>query len=151
MKIYTKTVFIVLALILFVILTLSACKNNYSIPPESEFNTTNNFNSVYIVTEKREYTTKEEFIQYKIVNNSDTVFSKSKEDFVLQKYEKNSWKNYSFKKDRVYTYDFYEFELSKNESTDFRIIFKNDFDIPMDKGYYRIIHFGLTSNIFNIK
>ncbi len=151
MKIYTKTDFIVLVLILFVISTLSACKNSYSIPPESDFNTTNNSNSVCIVTEKTEYTTKDEFIQYKIINNSDTIFSKSKEDFILQKYEKNSWKNYSFKKGRGYTYDYYEFELSKGESMNETISLKANFDIPMEKGYYRIIHFGLTSNIFIIE
>ena len=96
MKIYTKTDFIVLVLILFVISTLSACKNSYSIPPESDFNTTNNSNSVY-------------------------------------------------------TYEYYEFELSKGESMNETISLKANFDIPMEKGYYRIIHFGLTSNIFIIE
>ena len=148
MKIHPKRTSIIMILLSLIIFTLSACKNDYSTPPESDLNTSDTSNAVYIVTEKTKYTTKDTFIRYQIINHSDTVFSKSKEDFVLQKYGKNNWENYPFKKDRVYTYEDYTFTLSKGESTNESITIKSNFDIPLDKGYYRIIHFGLTSNVF---
>lgn len=151
MKISNGIFSIALCLLLCAILMLSACESSYSVPPESDFDVSDDVGAACIVTEKTEYTLKDKLVRYKIINNSDILFSKSKEDYILQKYEKSGWENCNFKESREITYEFYEFSLSKGESTDFEIIFKNDFDVPMDKGYYRIVHFGLISNVFSIE
>lgn len=148
---YKKLHLGILFLIALVICNLTACKESYSVPPQSEFQTNSSSNSVCMLSEKTEYTAADERIKYTIVNNSDMVFSKSKEDFVLQRYDDGVWKDYPFKKGREITYDWYTFELSTGETTDFEIVFKEHFRIPMDQGYYRISQFGLISNIFIIK
>lgn len=151
MKIFLTIKKVTLCLIITILLTSCSIGKKYQIPPESELNIITDSNSVIIKTEKAEYSLKDNEVRYEIVNNSENVFSKEKEDFILQKYENGKWNKYSFRDDRIFTYEFYEFNLSKSENIEFVIILKQHFDMPMNKGYYRIMQFGLTSNVFSIK
>lgn len=138
--------------IIAITLTFCACSDRYSIPPESAFATSSNSNSILIVTEKTEYTSSDKYLEYTIVNNSDTDFPIENEDYVMQRYENGSWQEYPFKKDRIITLEAYEDMVVKKGggTCEFGLTFKLDFDTPMEEGYYRFIRFGIVSNIFFI-
>lgn len=140
---------IITEVVIFTMVFLAGCNKKYSVPPESNFN--QNKDSVCIVTEKKEYTFSDKYINYRIVNNSNAIFSINKEDFKLERYVDGIWKEYPFKDGRIYTYDDFDINLASGEESTFTITFNQNFNIPMKKGYYRLLQYGLISNVFCIE
>ena len=143
---------IALSILVLSIINFTACGyNKYSVPEITDLQSKDNSTSVFLVTDKDEYSSSEDKIGYTLKNNSQNTFSKEKEDFVLEYYYDDGWKEYSFKDNREIHLDWYEFDLETGESTSFEIILKWHYDMPMKKGYYRILQYGLVSNVFCIR
>ncbi len=150
---YSKRIYLCgIFIIILTILSLTACEQSFDIPPQSDLATKDDLNSVCIYTEKTKYISSDNFIKYKITNNSDDdfIFVEGVDNFILQRYENGSWNDYPFKDNRSTTFECYELKISKGENIEFEIELKKHFNIPMDKGYYRIKH-GVISNVFLIE
>ena len=153
---YMKLMFcykmIALSILVLSIINFTACGyNKYSVPEITDLQSKDNSTSVFLVTDKDEYSSSEDKIVYTLKNNSQITFSKEREDFVLEYYYDDGWKEYSFKENRQIDLESYEFDLENGESTRFEIILKWHYDMPMKKGYYRILQYGLVSNVFCIR
>lgn len=147
-KLYTLGIFI----ILLIIVTLTACEEKLFSPPESDFNVINS-KGVYMITEKTQYTLKEKYIHYSIVNNTNLDFQKNEEDFFLEIYTESGWQKYPFSENRKKTLEAYEgfmVDISKGESANLSFKVGVNFDTPIKKGYYRISQFGVVSNAFKV-
>ncbi len=111
------------------------------------------FTTVYIHTEKTEYTAKEKYIRYIVANESDSVFSFDNSDeynFILQRYEDGKWEDYPFGKKRFFPEYYIEYSIATGEEATNTINLKQHFNTPLKKGYYRILWFEFTSNVFKI-
>lgn len=143
---------IALSILVLLVMGFTACGyNKYSVPEITALQSKDNSTSVILATDKDEYSSAEDKIGYTIKNNSQNTFSKEREDFVLEYYYDDGWKEYSFKENRQIDLESYEFDLEIGESIRFEIILKSHYDMPMKKGYYRILQYGLVSNEFCIK
>lgn len=142
----------ILCLLLIVPILLCSCKNDkYYIPTELKYEQDVIKDGVVLLTDKKEYSKDVERIFYSITNYSDDIYIYTNEDFLLQYYDKDGWIEYSFNEKHDHMLMYWEQELKKGESTSKEeIIMKQHFDLPMKKGYYRIMREDLISNIFFI-
>ena len=143
-----------LLLFLCCCIILSACKQDtFSVVPEEVLleDKSNNMGSVVLATEKDTYPVDTEKIMYSITNYSDDIYYFTNETFYFEYYKNNSWEKYPFKPgDYVaFTYEDWCQELKENESSMvYAISLKKLFELPMKKGYYRIVRGDLVSEIF---
>ncbi|MBO5357963.1 MAG: hypothetical protein J6A78_01410 [Clostridia bacterium] len=142
----------ILCLLLILPILLCACKNDkYYIPSELENEQAAIKEGVVLLTDKKEYSQDVEKIFYSITNYSDEIYIYTNEVFEFQYYSEKGWVKCPFNDKYVHTYLYWNHEVKKGESTsEEEIIMKYHFDLPMKKGYYRIVRDDLISNIFFI-
>ena len=145
--IFLKKLLIFLAVIL--ILTLTACTqpNNPLFDIENTFNTTL---PIKIVTDKEVYSADDTVIRFTITNTGDSEGSIAADSgcFTLQKLVDNEWKRVGTKTEHCWTALAL---ILPPDATEEREIKLNDyFNLPLDKGTYRIAVEYLLSNTFEI-
>lgn len=140
--------------IIIMLLGLSACSNNTDTAPKNELHEINQnvskSGTVEIVTEKEKYSQNDTIIKYTITNNSDEESAIAGDDhcFTLQFLKDGEWMRVGTKIEHCWNE--LALILPTEQSVNREIELETYFNLPLEKGEYRIAVEGLISNTFEI-
>ncbi len=98
MKLLCRYKVFVCSIIALFLFNLTACDNKYSVPSEIDSQSKNNSISVFLVTDKDEYSSDDDIICYSIKNNSENIFLRKKKILFWNIMELTVGKNILLKK-----------------------------------------------------
>ena len=140
--------------IITMLLGLSACSNNTDTAPKNELHEINQNVSksgmVEIITEKEKYSQDDTIIKYTITNNSDeeSAIAGDEHCFTLQFLSNGEWMRVGTKIEHCWNE--LALLLPSKQSENREIDLEKYFNLPLEKGEYRIAVESLVSNSFEI-
>ncbi len=144
-KLYT----LVIAMLSFAILFVSACSEN----PNKLYDIEHEITSapdLKCVTEKQEYSADDKVIRYTITNigEQDAWINSSDECFALHKLVDGKWKLVDEKVDHFWTEMAQQLPPKSVETREINLY--KYFNLPLEKGEYRIVIENVVSNTFKV-
>lgn len=106
-------------------------------------------NDVLFKTTKKVYSTSDSIIEYTIQNNGNNEVSFSPYSYTLEKKESDKWTKVPF--DKEYEFLLLERVLEPGEVAVHTIDLRNEFNLPLEKGVYRITKEKFKSESFEIE
>lgn len=118
-------------------------------PSEIDSEQVSSINGVAFRTTESKYSKNNSIIEYIIQNNGNKQISFSPYSYALEKKVSDKWQAVSF--DKEYEFLLLDRVLEPGEEAVYTIDLRNEFNLPLKKGVYRIVKEELKSEPFKIE